>query len=329
MSLPDVSIVIPTYNRKDMLREAVESCLCCSDISIEVIVVDDGSTDGTGAMLSSSFQDSRLRYVFISHGGASRARNIGIRHAQGTALWFLDSDDILIEKSLKQIFNTMRENNCDIVITPFITLNTIDGTQEIIQSNVCRRIQIEQPTHLFSVFLFCNEETGCNIEFGSSALYLTSFIRRHSLWWDERLPYHQDYFFLLVCAVKAPSVSACLSPSFFYRQHCEMQRISQISTNNKAYPHTRALIFYLGYRKAEETVNSELLDSMGRKWFASKYYSLALLVIRNWDLYHYYLNEAFRIYPEFRSEKFTKQLLWYLCGPRNSDLLIRMIRNAV
>ena len=76
--MPLVSVIIPAYNQGHFLAEAVESVLAQTYQELEVIVVDDGSTDNT-ADVAHSFTDARVRYVYKQNGGLSSARNEGIR----------------------------------------------------------------------------------------------------------------------------------------------------------------------------------------------------------------------------------------------------------
>jgi glycosyltransferase involved in cell wall biosynthesis len=89
---PQASVVIPTYERCDVVARAVESVLRQDLDELEVIVVDDGSTDPTERVLN-RIEDDRLAYVRSRHVGAAAARNIGARRAQAHWLTFLDSDD--------------------------------------------------------------------------------------------------------------------------------------------------------------------------------------------------------------------------------------------
>src|SRR5208337_529053 len=89
---PKVSVVIPTYNRAAKVRSAIESVLDQTFSDLEVIVVDDGSSDDTGKILGAAFGD-RIRYFVQANQGASVARNKGIAEAQGEWIAFLDSDD--------------------------------------------------------------------------------------------------------------------------------------------------------------------------------------------------------------------------------------------
>src|SRR5436305_5180727 len=87
-----VSVVIPTYNCGGLVAEAVGSVLAQSRLPAEIIVVDDGSRDDTRERLA-PFGD-RIRYVCQANQGVSAARNLGVQHARGEVIAFLDADDI-------------------------------------------------------------------------------------------------------------------------------------------------------------------------------------------------------------------------------------------
>ncbi|MBX3300747.1 MAG: glycosyltransferase family 2 protein [Nitrospira sp.] len=89
--MPRISVVIPTYNRGRFIAKAIESVLRQSVMDLEVIVVDDGSTDETRTVLEE--YSGRIRYIYQENAGVSSARNAGIRLAQGEWVAFLDSDD--------------------------------------------------------------------------------------------------------------------------------------------------------------------------------------------------------------------------------------------
>lgn len=89
---PLFSVIIPTYNRKALLRKAVDSVLSQTYGNLELIIVDDGSFDDTDKLIS-NYQDKRIVYKKIPHSGVSAARNKGISLATGNFIAFLDSDD--------------------------------------------------------------------------------------------------------------------------------------------------------------------------------------------------------------------------------------------
>jgi glycosyltransferase involved in cell wall biosynthesis len=94
MSSPLVSVIIPTYNRAYCLPRTLDSVLAQSYPNYEVIVVDDGSTDGTQEVVRSYGHDSRIKYVFQEHKGVTTARNQGFAKLQGDYVALLDSDDV-------------------------------------------------------------------------------------------------------------------------------------------------------------------------------------------------------------------------------------------
>lgn len=91
MSAPSVSVIIPTYNRCDLLQRSLDSVFAQTYRDFEVVIVDDGSTDGTRAAVEGR---SQVRYFFQENAGPARARNVGIRQARGDIIAFLDSDDV-------------------------------------------------------------------------------------------------------------------------------------------------------------------------------------------------------------------------------------------
>ena len=95
----EVSVIIPTYNRIRLLGEAIESVLAQGIESLEIIVADDGSTDGTGAWLVEKYP--QVRCLALPHAGVSTARNHGVEAAQGKWIAFLDSDDCWTSNKLK------------------------------------------------------------------------------------------------------------------------------------------------------------------------------------------------------------------------------------
>ena len=94
-----ISVVIPTYNRANYLPQAIDSVLEQSVPDVEIIVVDDGSTDDTRVCVNA--YGDRVRYLYTPNGGVGHARNVGMRAAVGKYLTFLDSDDLYYPYSLE------------------------------------------------------------------------------------------------------------------------------------------------------------------------------------------------------------------------------------
>lgn len=105
---PKVSVVIPTYNRATNVQAGIKSVLAQTFSDLEVIVIDDGSSDGTGQILREAFGD-RIRYIGQANQGASVARNRGVEEARGEWIAFLDSDDIWEKDKLEWQFKALEQ----------------------------------------------------------------------------------------------------------------------------------------------------------------------------------------------------------------------------
>lgn len=122
--MPEISVVIPTYNRLDLLKQAVSSCLDANgDADLEVVVVDDGSTDGTREWLL-QLRDPRVRHFLQDHQGAPAARNLGVQEALSPLIKLLDDDDVLLEGALaRQAGQITRVGPRDIPYGPWMLLD--------------------------------------------------------------------------------------------------------------------------------------------------------------------------------------------------------------
>jgi len=107
-SEPKISVIIPTYNQSECLKEAIESVLNQTYKNIEIIVIDDGSTDNTLGVVGSF--DNKIVCIQQKNKGASSARNIGIKKANGEYLAFLDSDDMWIKNKLEKQIDFIKKN---------------------------------------------------------------------------------------------------------------------------------------------------------------------------------------------------------------------------
>lgn len=95
-----VSIILPAYNRGHVIATAIQSVLDQTFSHFELLVVDDGSTDDTAAVVN-NFSDDRIKYIPVKHGGVSRARNHALKIMGGDYVAFIDSDDVYLPKKLE------------------------------------------------------------------------------------------------------------------------------------------------------------------------------------------------------------------------------------
>ena len=128
-----ISVIIPVYNVEKYLRQCVDSVLAQTYQNIEIILVDDGSTDSSGHICDEySIQHNRIKILHKQNGGASSARNYGLKHAQGDYVYFLDSDDFLINNAIEKMIVCAANNQADLV---FIEAKSIDEHGNEVKSN--------------------------------------------------------------------------------------------------------------------------------------------------------------------------------------------------
>jgi glycosyltransferase involved in cell wall biosynthesis len=126
---PSVSVILPTFNRADLLGRAIESVLAQSYTDWELIVWDDGSTDDT-PRVAQSLHDGRIRYFGEQHHGAAYARNRAIEASGGEYLAFLDSDDEWLGGKLAiQVAALTAHDEIDVIFTDFENVDTASGTR--------------------------------------------------------------------------------------------------------------------------------------------------------------------------------------------------------
>ena len=112
MASPLVSVIIPVYNRFELAKEAVSSVLGQTFRNLELIIVDDGSTDMTPILATYFRDDTRVKYIRINHSGMPGfVRNKGVETAKGKYLAFLDSDDLWMDSKLKKQVDFLEKNS--------------------------------------------------------------------------------------------------------------------------------------------------------------------------------------------------------------------------
>jgi len=180
-----ISVVIPTYNRAAVIRRAVESVRAQKGVSLELIIVDDGSTDDTESMLQS--MEGPITHVRIPHSGVSAARNRGIREAAGNWIAFLDSDDYWLPGKLKEQLRYL-ENESPGVQNHDRYL--ICHTDEIWMRNGKRLNQGKRHAK-YPGWFFIPSLSLCLISPSSAVIHRKVFEQVGTF--DERFPYVEDY----------------------------------------------------------------------------------------------------------------------------------------
>ncbi len=111
-----ISVIIPVYNVREWLQECIESVINQTYTNIEIIIVDDESTDGSEIISDKyALMDDRITVIHKKHSGLSATRNIGIEHSSGDIIVFLDSDDVMKEDALEKIESIMQNQSIQVL----------------------------------------------------------------------------------------------------------------------------------------------------------------------------------------------------------------------
>lgn len=182
-----VSVIIPAFNARPWIREAVQSAIDQNIGQAEIIVVDDGSTDGTADIVEKEFQSVRL--MRTENQGPSRARNLGTKLSTGEFIQYLDADDMLADGKLKVQLEAIKNSGADVAYGDWQKLIK-DKNGKFEKAEEVRRKLNNPEVDLFTDF-WC-----------PPAVYLfrRSIVEKIG-GWNETLPIIQDARFVLDCAL--------------------------------------------------------------------------------------------------------------------------------
>lgn len=174
------SVIVPVYNVEDYLETCISSVIAQSCQDYELILVDDGSTDSSGAMCDRFSKQYSCRVIHQKNGGLGAARNAGIEAARGDYLLFLDSDDFISPDTLQELSSEMDQVPADIYTFGFVTS---DGTRDI--APFVDNLPYHQPLTLRShpELLLALPNACCRVI--RRTLFLSSDIRFPSRVWYE------------------------------------------------------------------------------------------------------------------------------------------------
>ncbi|MEX2641948.1 MAG: glycosyltransferase family 2 protein [Acetobacterales bacterium] len=181
---PKVSVVVPTYNRARLLRRAIDSALGQSHRDLELLIVDDASTDRTADMVA-SYRDSRIRYFRQpANAGVAAARNRGMREAKGSLIAFLDSDDMWLPQKL--------ELQVDMFERGPPALGLVHCAVEILDAGGSGRVVVPREGGLLRDRLLLS-----NVLAGGSCAMIRRSVIAVVGFFDEQLPAIEDYDYWL------------------------------------------------------------------------------------------------------------------------------------
>ena len=217
-----ISVIIPVYNVKPYLRMCADSVFSQTFRNLEIIFVDDGSTDGSGELCDElAAEDSRVRVIHQANGGLSAARNTGIDASTGAYLYFLDSDDAISPVTIVHLWTACVRTKADAAVGDFIRFS---------------EEAVPEERRKFTSQAFGTEEALrrmlMNEGFGHQAW---GKLFRRGLWEKYRYPkglLYEDYAVIYDVMMGAEKVAAVTDALYFYRMQAGSIMHSRIGERN-------------------------------------------------------------------------------------------------
>jgi len=218
---PRLDIVVALYNTRAHIRQCVESLLCQGRADIGVIVVDDGSTDGSGDLINEVFaSDSRVQVVRKANGGCASARNYGRLVSQAAHIAFVDADDWVEPGFFAGLYDLALATGSDMVQGGF---DFVDETREVprwpyggdleLADLPLESVSGMQAQRVPSDRLLRSQPTIWR------KVYRRGFLDRHDIWFPESIRAYDDYLFHLQTLSYLPESWMLPGPKYLYRQH--------------------------------------------------------------------------------------------------------------
>lgn len=212
-----ISIIIPVYNAEEYLSECIESVLGQDYKNIELLLVNDGSTDKSGEICDEYAQrDPRIQVIHKPNGGVSSARNMGLHHFKGEYVTFVDADDLIDRDFAKKMYENANQNDSDLVFCRFARY--VEGNVSLLKEDLPLALQLdgEKKGKLDFASRFFNSKkyissSACRI------LYKRKIVE--GFFFNKDIRIGEDWMFLLHSIVRAEKISSIHEALYFYRDN--------------------------------------------------------------------------------------------------------------
>ena len=225
---PKISVIIPVYNASEYLGQCLDSVLLQTFSDIEVICVNDGSTDDSLDILQGyAMFDERLKIISQENAGPGAARNNGIKQATGEYIIFLDADDFFEPDMLEKMVAKAEEDNADIVMCDFCVFDNKTGKttpSSLVLGDFFQK-KLFNPndwkTNLFDI----------NYPGVWNKLIKADLIHKNNITFDEHAKCYEDNLFMIIATTLAKKISLVDQVCVFYRRNQDTQITSNIANH--------------------------------------------------------------------------------------------------
>lgn len=272
---PKVSIVIPVYNTASWLEECLNSVINQTMSDLEIVCVDDASTDTSPEILDDySHRDARIRVITLEQNeGLSHARNVGMDTAGGEYIYFLDSDDFITSDAIDRLYAICKLNHLDIAYfdANFFSPDTATG-KKIVVPAIRKRKEYDkvQPGSALCESFIKNDEWH---PFVQIQFYSSDFLRNNRLLFFEGI-IHEDELFSIICALTAKRVLHI--PELLYNKRSREDSIIHSKKNAKNFVGLFCSAYYANRYLHERQLHCPYIKSQ-----ISKLYCRAIALFNN------------------------------------------------
>lgn len=207
-----VSVIIPVFNVKNYIEDCLESVFSQTFSDIEVICIDDGSTDGSFQILEKYAASEKIKLIKQENSGVSTARNKGIDIAEGKYLYFMDADDIITSDYIQGLYNAAIETNCKIVVNDNISIfydDDLNNTKKLSKKN--------QKNGIFKVDSVFISKHKYNLMVWSR-LFEADFIKNTVKYFPENILHDEDVYFYYISMLNIDKIAYNNVGTYFYRK---------------------------------------------------------------------------------------------------------------
>ena len=247
-----LSIIIPIYNKSRYLSTILQQVREQSFADYECLLIDDGSTDGSGEICDEfSAIDSRFCVFHIPNGGVSHARNVGLHYATGKYITFIDADDEIHPDYLKNLYCRIEQDNADMIIGSSVKIWDNSSRKEYI---IAPYDSLIDSNRLFSEFVRNQYSNGI---YG----YCWGKMIRHDLiqgtWFDEKIRLAEDLDFYLSIYPRTKTICFDRKPYYFYRQDAENSSMQLPDWKIDYYTQLKIQLKIFSMLKEQNSLNEE------------------------------------------------------------------------
>ncbi|MEA4915958.1 glycosyltransferase [Proteiniphilum sp.] len=273
---PKVSVIIPVYNTEAYVEEAIRSVMNQTLRDIEIIIIDDGSTDHSLSVIKKlAREDDRIQYFSQINQGQSVARNAGIKKATGEYIYFMDSDDFLEENAFESCYSRCTSENLDFVF--FDAVNFGEINKLILEYN--RKNQLDTKVYTgIEILNLLLDIRGYRVPPWLHFINL-SFLQEKNIFFDPNLKKYEDQIFSVKLYLSAHRV-AYIPASLFHRRlrHASLMTNLYSLHNVKTYFKVTDELVKLGKNKSKKELRT--IDRVIKEMLNASIYMANKLIFR-------------------------------------------------